>query len=354
MKVGIIADQHIGVRGDSQVFSDYCISYFRDVFIPKMKEEGINHVFHLGDVFDRRKYINFKTLSDWRTNFFDLFYENQLTLHVIVGNHDVYYKNTNEVNSMQLLTSYPNIFVYEKPTTLEINGYKVMLCPWIPSGQEQSYLKELDSAKTDICFGHFELVGFDMFKGHASTHGLDPSVLNKFKIVLSGHYHHKSQRKNITYVGSPYPMTWSDYGDERGCHIFNFKDRSLEFIKNENSIFHKVVYDDTTLTFQSLSEIDFSEFTNKYVRVSIEKKNDPYLLDQFLEKIYSSGPVDVSIVDLTFHKKQEDADVDVTKDTRTLLVDYIKDLTLQNENDMIDFMSKLYEEALSAKIHEGS
>lgn len=354
MKIGIIADQHIGVRGDSQIFSEYCISYLRDCFIPTMKSHGIQHIVHLGDVFDRRKYINFKTLSDWRTNFFDVLYDNSLTLHVILGNHDVYYKDTNQINSMQLLTSYSNIFVYETPTLVDLNGYKVMMCPWIPSGQEQFYLNELDQARTDICFGHFELIGFDMFKGHESTHGLNPSVLDKFKVVLSGHYHHKSQKKNITYVGSPYPMTWSDYGDDRGYHIFDFSDRSLQFFKNPNSIFHKFTYNDQSLSFESLSKIDFSQFTNKYIRVNIECKNDPFLLDNFLEKLYFSNPVDVSIIDSTLHKKQEDAEVDVTKDTLSLLVDYIKDLTLQNESDMIDFMSNLYKESLSAKIHEGS
>jgi|688.fasta_scaffold176746_2 DNA repair exonuclease SbcCD nuclease subunit len=354
MKVGIIADQHIGVRNDSQFFSQFCIEYLRDDFIPRMKQNGIQHVFHLGDVFDRRKYINFKTLSDWRQNFFDILCENKITLHVIVGNHDVYYKNTNDVNSMQLLDSYPNIFVYDKPHLWENDGYKVFLCPWIPSGQEQQFIKELDQARSDICFGHFELMGFDMFKGHQSTHGLSEEVLKKFRIVLSGHYHHRSTKSNITYVGSPYGMTWSDFGDPRGYHIFDFNDRSLQFFENPKSMFIKFEYDDEHMSMNDLSNIDYNSFTNKYVKIIIKNKTNPYFLDKFLDNLYNKSPADVSIVDLVFQKKNEDVSVDVGKDTKSILVDYIKNLQLSNEGDIIDFMSKLYHEAINLKMQEGT
>jgi predicted phosphodiesterase len=354
MKVGIIADQHIGIRNDSQIFSKYCIDFFKNEFIPNMKAQGITNIFHLGDVFDRRKYINFKTLNDWREGFFDVLLENNLTMHIIVGNHDVYYKNSNYVNSMQLLSSYENLLVYENPTTLSINGYKVFLSPWIPQGLELENIDAINQTNAEICFGHFELTGFDMFAGHESSHGLSPSLLNKFDIVLSGHYHHRSTKGNITYVGSPYGMTWSDYGDARGYHIFDFTDRSLQFFENSKSLFMKCHYNEHISSIDDINSHDFSIYTDKYVKVIIENKSNPFLLEKYLENIYSSSPSDVSIIDNIFEKSNENIMVDISKDTRSLLVDYVRELQVHNESDIISFLTQLYDEAINLKLEGDS
>lgn len=353
MKLALLADTHAGARNDSQVFTNYCLGFLRDVFIPKLLSENIKTIIHCGDVFDRRKYINFKTLSDWKTNFFDVLQLHNIQMHIIVGNHDVYYKNTNDVNSMQLLESYDNIHIYEEPTVCPFDE-NIVFCPWIPTGMEKEFLMSLDRSTSKICFGHFELVGFDMFKGHEATHGLDSSVLQKFDHVFSGHYHHKSTKKNITYLGSPYPMIWSDYKDARGFHIFDTKSYQLDFISNEKSLFIRHEYNDEHLKFDDLLHFDFGVFTDCYVKIIVECKNNPYLFDKFLEELYHSSPIDVSVVDLSIESQAEEIEVDLSKDTRTLLVDYIKDLNLQEESKVIDFMIDLYNESLMSKNQEGT
>ena len=59
MRLAILNDTHAGVRGDMVEMAKYQGRFYNEIFFPYLLENDINHIIHLGDYFDRRKFINF-------------------------------------------------------------------------------------------------------------------------------------------------------------------------------------------------------------------------------------------------------------------------------------------------------
>jgi DNA repair exonuclease SbcCD nuclease subunit len=326
------------------------------VFFPYLIENDIKVVFQMGDLFDRRKFINFNSLFLSRKYFFDKLKENGIQLYALVGNHDVAFKNTLEVNSPSLLLNeYDNIFLAEDFVTEDFDGVKIDVVPWICDSNQNDIFQKMKESKSQICFGHFEIAGFEMDKGNVCEHGLDKNELRKYDIVLSGHFHHKSSDGNITYVGTPYEMTWADYNDPKGFHIFDTNTRELEFVKNPFSMFNKVVYDDGEQTFESWKEYDFGKLKETYVKVVVLNKQNPFLFDHIVDNLYKSGVSDLSIVeDFSELNMVDDQEiVDQAEDTMTILSKYIDNLALDVQPEKLkSLMRELYVEALNTEVAE--
>jgi DNA repair exonuclease SbcCD nuclease subunit len=347
LKVAVITDTHFGVRNDSLIFSKYIASFFDTVFFPYLKEHNINHVIHMGDVFDRRKYINFKTLYDAKKYFFDPLIKNNITVDMIAGNHDTFYKTTNEVNSVDLLLQeYSNIQRYSEPTELE----NCILMPWICRENYDDAMNAIKNTKHDLMFGHFEIRGFEMHKGAVCIEGIDTTPFNKFDMVFSGHFHHKSDNGTIYYTGNPYQLTWQDYKAERGFHIFDFETRDIEFVANPYTMFHKFFYDDSDIQPLDVEQLNFDQYENTYLKVIIQNKTNPYVFDLVMDKIYKADVHDVTVVE-TFLDEDIDVDiVDEAKDTLTILNDYIDQMNINvNKPKLTSLMSSLYNEALTVE-----
>lgn len=354
MKLALINDTHAGARGDSAIFNEFFFKFWENVFFPYLEENNIKHVCHLGDVVDRRKFINYVTLNSWRKRFFDRLLKNNIQMDVIVGNHDVTYKNTNEINAMnELFEHYNNVNVYIDPVERVYDGVNVALVPWINSSNYQSSLEFLNNTKSQIVFGHFEISGFEMDRGNVCHEGLDRSKLDKYDVVLTGHFHHKSSDGHITYVGTPGEMTWADYNDPRGFHIFDTNTRELEFIKNPYRMFYKLNYDDSLEHFaEGYKSFDYSVYEGSFVKVVVVQKQNPFLFDIVIDKLYKAGACDISVVeDFTEVTLEEDQElIDEAEDTITILSKYIDNLTLNVESDKLKtLMRELYVEALNTE-----
>ena len=350
MKIAILGDTHFGMRGDSVAFHNLYRRFYEEVFFPYLKENNIDTIFQLGDLFDRRKFISFQTLALSRKYFFDKLKENNLKFLTLLGNHDILYKNTLEVNSPNLLLdSYQDyVTLIDEPTKLNDFGVEVDIIPWICDENEQEVLDFIKNSKNQICFGHFELAGFEMDKGNVCHDGMDRMLLDKYDVVLSGHFHHKSSDGNIVYVGTPGEMTWADYNDPRGFHIFDTDTRELEFIENPYKMFHKIVYDETSETLESVTDKDFSQYNNVMVKVVVANKSNPVLYDMFLDGLYKASPLDVTIVeDFTDYSTISDEDiVDQSDDTLTILDKVIDGIEMNLEKDKLKtLMHKIYFEA---------
>jgi len=354
MKIAILGDTHFGARGDSLEFHKYFQKFYDDVFFPHLIENKIDTVIQLGDLFDRRKFINFNSLYLSRKYFFEKCERLGIRLHVLIGNHDVAYKNTLEVNSPALLLNeYHNIEIYKDFETVEFDGVNIDIVPWICDDNEQEIFEKMKESKSQICLGHFEIDGFEMDKGNVHQGGLDRKMLSKYDIVLSGHFHHKSSADNITYVGTPYEMTWADYNDPRGFHIFDTETRVLEFIQNPNKMFYKLNYKDDLEHFSDgYRSFDYSIYEGSYVKVIVIEKMNPFLFDMVIDRIYKSGACDISIVEDFAETLIEDEKeiIDQAEDTMTILSKYIDNLQLQVEPDKLKgIMRELYVEALNVE-----
>ena len=312
----MVTDLHFGARSDSVAFDAHFRKFYEEVFFPELIEQGIKTVFDLGDTFDRRKYINYNTLKSCKEYFFDRLQELDIDLHMIPGNHDTYFKNTNDVNSPDLLLrDYTNIALYQKVTEIKMGESTVMFVPWICNeNYEESF---------EIIFKHLPM-------------------------EVSGHFHHRHTKGNITYMGNPYEITWSDYDDPRGFAIYDTQKKELNYVNNPNRIFHKIYYDDTdTGSFSGDFVYDFNSVRDGCVKVIVSKKTDFAKFDAFIDNLYQCNLIELKIIeDLSeFEDEAIGEDVDL-EDTMSLLKEYVDGIEVSVDKEKLKtLLQTLYVEA---------
>jgi DNA repair exonuclease SbcCD nuclease subunit len=352
MKVALLCDSHFGCRSDSKVFVEHQARFFSEIFFPSLEEHSVDTILHLGDIFDRRKYINFSTLKRCKEFFFDELRDRNITMHAILGNHDTFYTTTNEVNSVKLLLNeYTNIHLYEDaPVELEFGLSKIMMCPWLVKDNYISSMQAIKSSTANILLGHFDLKGFEVMKGIVSDHGIDHREFGHFESVYSGHYHHPSHHGNVKYLGSQYEMNWSDYGSRRGFYLLDTETRELTFVENYNIIYHKIDYDDTDLTIDEIALLDTSMLKDCFVKVIVKSRNNPYLYDMFLNRLNDSGAADVKTVEDSLNLSDIGIDtlMEEAMDTKDILHTYIDSVDTKVDKIRIKtVVDELYQEALN-------
>ena len=342
MKVAIITDTHYGARKGSKLFHDYFEKFYNDIFFPTLDEEGIDTVIHMGDAFDSRKGIEFKSLKWSRRVVFDPLKERGINMHLMVGNHDAYYKNTNDVNSNDLLLNeYNNIKVYSSSTEVSVGGLPILFIPWINEQNEKETNKIIKKSKCRVAMGHLELNGFTATPGHVMDHGHDPKIYEKFEKVFSGHYHSRSDNGTIFYLGNPYEMFWNDVNSPRGFHIFDTETLEHTPVNNPYRLFYKIFYEDTNhQTFNA------SEYENKIVKVIVKKKSDIKKFEKFIDKLYTVGVADLKIVENFQLTESEEFEAEESEDTMSILSRYIDESETElNKTVVQSLIRNIYQEA---------
>jgi len=348
MKFAILGDTHFGMRNDSARFHDYSEKFYSNVFFPYLKENNISTVLQLGDLFDRRKYINFLSLNRSKRYFFDQLAANHIEFHTLLGNHDIFWRESLSVNSTGLvLGEYDNINLYDSPQTVSIGAVTVDMIPWICEENEDDVVSYIKNSKSDLCAGHFEISGFAMYQGMESYDGVDHKLFSNYHTVLSGHYHTKSTKHNITYVGTPLEITWQDYNDTKGFYIFDDQDMSLSFVENPYKIFSKIVYDDS----QPMN-VNVENFRDKFVKMIVVQKNDHYKFDTLLNSLYNSGIYELKLIEdfSEFESGEVEENINL-EDTLDVLDNYIDSVETNADKEKIkSFMRELYIEASNVEI----
>jgi len=345
MKVAIICDTHFGVRNDSPLFLNYFLDFFENQFFPYLRDHNIKNVLHLGDLMDRRKFVNFQTLAEVKKRFISHFDSGEFELWCLLGNHDTYYKNTNEINSINQLFNNTKINIVEKPINLQLGSLSIALVPWI---NKENYEKSLDfikSTTSPFIMGHFELTGFEVLRGVKHEDGMSPSILSRFETVYSGHFHCKQSEKNVSYLGTPYQITFSDLREKKGFHILDTETRELEFIENPNRIFYAIRYNDAE---KDMLKTDFTKYKNCFVKLIVENKNKPYIFDKFMDSMYGNSVASLNIIEENTVELSSEQTVDNTKDTLTIINAEIDSMEeVQNKNKLKKIIHELYMESLS-------
>ena len=348
MKIALLTDTHFGARNDNLNFNDYFYQFYEGVFFPYLQQNNIKHCIHLGDLMDRRKYVSYRILKDFRERFIQPFLHLEIDLHILVGNHDIYFRNTNDVNSLNELlgAKYKNIHIYPEAQEIDFGGFPILMMPWINPQNEIYSFGMMDETKADTMVSHLEVVGFEMHGGHFSESGFDKSQFKKFDTIFSGHYHKKSDDGQIYYLGTPYQMTWSDYNCPKGFHVFDTETRELTRIVNPQKIFEKIYYDDTQ---ENYDTHDVNQYRNKYIKLIVVNKNDLYKFDKFTDRLFKADCHEVKIIedftDLDANTVSDDI-VENSQDTMTLLGKYIDDLDVNlDKTKLKGDISKLYHEA---------
>jgi DNA repair exonuclease SbcCD nuclease subunit len=343
MKIAIITDQHFGARKNSKLFHDYFLKFYNDVFFPTLEAEGITTIVDMGDTFDSRKGIDFSALSWAKNNYYDKLKD--YTIHTIVGNHTAYYKNTNEVNAIDLLLrEYKNVKIYSEATEIKIDNLGVLLVPWINSENEEHTIKCLKKSKCPVVMGHLELNGFIVTQQVVMDHGFDMKYFKKFDRVYSGHFHKRSNQGEIYYLGNPYEIYWNDFEETRGFHIFDTETLEHTSVNNPYRLFYKIFYNDTPY-----QTFDVREYEGKIVKLIVRKKTDTKKFEKFVDKLYSSNVAELKIVEnFEFNGWYDDSDSEVyeSEDTMSILNRYIEESEVNLDKSVIQkMMQEVYQEA---------
>ena len=342
MKIALITDQHLDGRKGSLPFWNYFQKFYDDVFFPTLEKEGIRTIIDLGDTFDNRKSMDFNTFHRVRENYFERL--KPYNVHMLLGNHCTYYKNTNRINSPELLLDqYKNIKIYSEPTEVLMGKKVFLMLPWINKENQEDVFRRLETSEADICCGHLELNGFEVTPGMKMDHGMDPSLFHRFKRVWSGHFHHKSKKGNVQYLGNPYQMYWNDYKDRRGFHIYDTESDRLKFVENPYEIFDKIFYDDASVDY---NKQDVSGYKDQFIKIIVEEKRDYQMFETLVDRLYNVGAHDVKIVE-TLVDEDDNKDIEVSsKDTLTLLNEYIDEVEMSvDKSDLKNLMRSLYTES---------
>ena len=342
MKIALITDQHLDGRKGNLAFWNYFQRFYDEIFFPTLEKRGVKTIIDLGDTFDNRKSMDYNTFNRIDNHYFQRL--KPYNVHMILGNHCTYYKNTNKINSPELLLEkYANIRVYSEPTEILMGKKVFLMMPWINSGNKEECLRLIANSEADIMCGHLECDGFEVTPGMKFEGGFKVSDFKNFKRVWSGHFHHKSKHGNVQYLGNPYQMFWNDYKDTRGFHIYDTESDKLKYIKNPFEIFEKIFYDDASVDY---NKQDVSDYKDKYIKLIVEEKRDYQMFETLVDRLYNVGVHDVKIIEnLLDTESQEDIEVS-TKDTLTLLNEYIDEVEMTvDKNSLKGLMRSLYIES---------
>ena len=346
MKIAILNDTHFGVRNDSPAFIKYQNRFYDEIFFPYLKEHNIGTLIHLGDVVDRRKFINHNTAHNFKKKFWDRLDNEVIDTHVIIGNHDTYYKNTNEVNALQNLEINKGAKVYTQTTEVEFDNLPILFIPWICDDNETDSVEKIKNSTSAIAMGHLEVKGFEMHNGHFNDHGQDKAMFKRFEKVLSGHFHKKSDDGQIYYLGTQYEMTWSDYNCPKGFHIFDTDTRDLTRVENPVKMFKKIIYDDKSTNY---NEFDINEYDECFIKLFVSQRTDADMFNNLMDRLYNQ--INVHSVDVI--EDMSDVNVSVKQDileqgedTLTFLGNYIEQTNTDLDKQKLKaFAKELYSEA---------
>jgi DNA repair exonuclease SbcCD nuclease subunit len=348
-KIVFLGDTHFGVRNDSLNFHKYFEKFYSTFFFPYLEENNIKTVYQLGDLFDRRKYINFNSLSECKRYFFNELTKRNIKFVTLLGNHDIFWKESLQVSSTGLiLGEYDNITLIDGPTTVHEDNTSIDLIPWICKENEHDIFEFIDNSKSDLCIGHFEIAGFPMYRGMNAEEGLSHEMFAKYERVLSGHYHTRSKAENIEYIGTPYEMTWQDAYDPKGFSVFDTSTRELTFVQNPFDIHVKLSYDDTKEGAHNWPQ----DLKDKYVKVVVVTKTDLYNFDRYITAIYDQDPAEVKIIeDLSeFNEGSVSEEINL-EDTMSILDNYVESVNTSEDKESIKKVLKgLYLEALNQEV----
>jgi len=346
MKIALLNDTHFGCRNDNPAFIKFQNKFYDEQFFPFIQRNNIKCLIHLGDVVDRRKFINHNTAHNFKKVFWNRLDDMDIETHIIIGNHDTYYKNTNEVNAMQNLNISKNTMVYTHATDVEFDGLKILFIPWICDDNYAETIRTIGNSTATIAMGHLEISGFEMHNGHMNEQGLEKAMFKRFEKVMSGHFHKKSDDGQIYYLGTQYEMTWSDYMCPKGFHIFDTATRELSRVENPNRMFKKIVYNDKETNYDT---IDIKEYDHTFVKLFISNKSDSDMFERFMDRLYTQ--INVHAIDVIEDPTDIGASVpenilEKGEDTLTFLGNYIDQADIKLDKQKLkQFAKELYMEA---------
>jgi DNA repair exonuclease SbcCD nuclease subunit len=239
-RIWLVSDTHLGVRSNSREWMENIESYFRDFFIPTVKEnyrEG-DVLVHCGDVFDSRQSINLYVMNKGIEIFEDL--SEILPTYMIIGNHDIFLKSSNDVNSLKVFKNSPNITVFQEPQKIWFGERTALMMPWRDGPEAEAEVLNNPENYADLVFCHTDIRGFTFNRTQKVEEGIETNTFENYSKVYSGHIHWAQNFKNVRMLGSPYQLTRSDCGNTKSIWMIDLETmQETQFVNTHSPIFLK-------------------------------------------------------------------------------------------------------------------
>jgi len=255
--VACFTDIHFGLKNNSRQHNIDC-EHFLYWFIKEAKKRGCETCIFLGDWHNSRDKINVSTLNYTISNM-ERLSEAFEEVYIIAGNHDLYYRDKREINSIEFGRNLDNVHII---SDLLVEG-DCAIVPWLVDNE----WKQIKNFQCKYMFGHFELPHFKMnaMVEMPDTGELHVNDLDKPDMVFSGHFHKRQVKDNVVYMGNCFPHNFSDVDDNDRGAMFLEWDGDPEFMSwPEAPIYQKI----------KLSEIveqpDKVLLKNSYSKVEID------------------------------------------------------------------------------------
>lgn len=313
--VPIIGDLHIGARSGNEHFHEYFNKFFDD-FFEFCDKNGVEEFIQTGDMFDVRKFVNTWCLDFFKEHFVKRVVDRGMTCYVIVGNHDIHFRETLKVNTPSLVLSEwkDNFVVIENPMNLKIGGHSFLMVPWMAKSNREECEEAIKMSSSDYMCGHFEFNDFPMHVGSNAKSHHSHKGYGQFKKIFSGHYHTKSEKDNVIYTGTPYELTWIDCGDKKGFYTLD-DSGNVDFVHNPHIIHDYVVYPEV------------KDCSKKFIRAIADNVEDKKALEKWKSDLIASGPHDIKFNEKTTAiQSTETIDVENIKSTEDLLIETVDEM----------------------------
>lgn len=341
-KVAIFSDIHLGVHQNNDFWLGIS-SKWADWYIQELKEKNITDIIFCGDFFHYRDEISVKTLN-FAKDFLDKFKDFKITM--ITGNHDAWYKETSEINSLSILKGRKNLNVYDKLTTVEYKGKIFTYVPW--GG------KIKDIPQSDVVFGHFELENFKMNAHKICDHGDDPEVLvKKSKLIFTGHFHTRDEKhfkedeSTIVYVGNPFEMDFGDTLQRKGYYILDVDSLTYEFFENNITPKHIKIILSKLINVEDVEKTFKTVLPGNIIKLIIDKNISSDHLDALVSKLMGYKPVELRIdYDVNYNKLkiESEQEYDLSGvDIKQAIEEFVNMLDIENKKDVANYTHSLYE-----------
>lgn len=337
-RVCCVSDIHIGIHQNNALWHEIAVDWARWLR-DELKHHDIKDMIICGDLFHYRDEIAVNTIQV-TTQILEMWQE--FNIVVLVGNHDAYYKDRSDVNSLSILRGWSNITVIDKLTQAVAYDRHLLFCPWGTRKEELS--------KNDIIFGHFEIESFKLNHFKVCTEGIKTkSLLSKTDLVITGHFHHREERnyKNgtILYLGNPYQMDFGDANTSKGYYLLDLKTKEYTYHENKLSPCHNKVFLSKLTTDGCINDATVDSITNNIVKFIIDKNILPDEADYIIQKLLNYKPrtfnVDYAINFNKFSDGAEQFDMSGF-DITTAITEFVELLDVDNKLDVTDHTIELY------------
>jgi DNA repair exonuclease SbcCD nuclease subunit len=338
-KVAIISDLHLGIHSNSSFWHEIAINWAKWLK-EELNNKKITDIIFCGDWHHNRSEISVSTLQV-SADILDIFKD--FNLIAITGNHDIYFKHRTDVNSLSIFKNRKNVTIFDSVYTLEAFDRTITFCPWNTAMQ--------DIPKSDVIFGHFEIVSFKMNTFKYCEEGFNiQDLLYKAPVVISGHFHYRHEKQydsgTILYAGNPFQMDFGDAGNTKGYHVLDLDTLQYEFIENKVSPLYERVYLSELVKEGSFTDKIKKIFDKNIVKLKVDQNICQDDMNILIKKLHLLSPQALTVdYDINFNRilddnkeKQDLSGIDIEQ----AIIEFTNLLDIKNKEAIINYTIDLY------------